>query len=139
VRFWDAARGRSLFMLSGSGGSVLSLAWSPSGRLLATGSADGDVRMWDTGTGDLRGTLTASGELALTTVPGGWFVHSPPSQPLDPLRLRLLVARHGPTADRGWHVLPLGGLARWFESPERVRASLAGQPQPPVTLPGAVD
>ncbi len=135
---WDVTTGERVREMTGLGGRVSSVAWSPDGQLLATESSNGNVHLWDV-TGGLRGTFTASGDLALATVPGGWFVHSPRSSPLDPLRLRLLVARPGLTPDRGWSVLPLGGLAQWFESPERVRASLAGQPQPPVTLPGAVD
>lgn len=125
--------------LARSGGGVGSVTWSPDGRQLATGSVDGDVRLWDTETCTLRGKLRALGDLALTTIPGGWFVLSPRSSVLDPLRLRLLVAQPGLTVDRGWQVLPLGGLARWFENPERVRAGLAGQPQPQVTLPSAVE
>jgi hypothetical protein len=38
-----------------------------------------------------------------------------------------------------WRILPLGGLGRWLESPERVRAALAGERQPPAVLPGAAE
>jgi WD40 repeat protein len=136
VRLWDGETGEIRRSLSGSGGYVLSLSWSPSGRELASGSSDGTVRLWDSETGELLAIFQAWEEMGLTTVPGGWFLHSPRSQPLDPHRLRLLVARPGPTPDRCWHVLPLGGLGRYLESPERVRAALAGERQPPAVLPG---
>ncbi len=139
VRVWDGASGELLREMGGTGGSVLSVAWSSSGGQLATGSSDGGVRVWDGASGLLRGTFVSLAEQSLATVPGGWFLHSPRSVPADPTRLHLLVAKPGKTADRGYRVLPLGGLARWFENAERVRASLAGEPQPPVTLPGAVE
>jgi WD40 repeat protein len=50
VRIWDEATGESR-ELEGHKGVVLSLAFSPDGRLLASG-ADHALRFWDTATGD---------------------------------------------------------------------------------------
>src|SRR4029450_9471543 len=44
--------GAKLVTLVGHAGEVLAVAYSPDGRLVATGSADGTARVWNAGTGD---------------------------------------------------------------------------------------
>jgi len=44
--------------LSGHTGSVYSVAFSPDGRLLASGSSDWTIRLWDVGTGQVVRTLS---------------------------------------------------------------------------------
>jgi WD40 repeat protein/predicted Ser/Thr protein kinase len=46
VRVWDASSGKVLFALGGHTGDVNVLAFSPDGTLLATGGADGSVKVW---------------------------------------------------------------------------------------------
>ncbi|WP_329244384.1 helix-turn-helix domain-containing protein [Streptomyces sp. NBC_01478] len=55
------------------GGKVLSVAFSPDGRTLATGSTDEAMRLWDTATGTLRATLSdrAGGVRAVAFSPDG--------------------------------------------------------------------
>ena len=48
---WDAGTGDELFALEGHSRSVLGIAVSRDGQRVATGSADGTVRLWDAGTG----------------------------------------------------------------------------------------
>jgi WD40 repeat protein/DNA-binding SARP family transcriptional activator len=48
----DAHTGAKLVTLVGHAGEVLAVAYSPDGRLVATGSADGTARLWNAVTGD---------------------------------------------------------------------------------------
>jgi WD40 repeat protein len=46
IEFWDFVVGRRLGAWKGHSGSVLSLAYSPDGRSIASGGNDAAVRVW---------------------------------------------------------------------------------------------
>jgi WD40 repeat protein len=64
VRLWDAS-GEPLAMFKGHAAAVVSIAWSPDGKRLVTGSRDETTQLWDADTGKmqitLRGTPMPSG------------------------------------------------------------------------------
>ena len=56
---WDAATGQETLTLKGHTGGVVSVAFSPDGKRLASASWDGTVKVWDAATG--QETLTLKG------------------------------------------------------------------------------
>ena len=60
VRVWDREKGNQLLELAGHKDYVLSLAINPAGNVLASGSWDGEIRLWNLKDGKLLKTFNAS-------------------------------------------------------------------------------
>src|SRR5262249_22549835 len=74
VKLWNPRTALPLLNLRDPAGSVMSLAFSPDGHLLATVGQDKSVKIWDTQSGNLINTLSAgegSGDLSVVFLPDG--------------------------------------------------------------------
>ena len=63
IRLWNVTSGGLLKTLIGHENSVRSIAFSPDGRTLASGSYDKTIRLWDANTGEPLKTFTGSENL----------------------------------------------------------------------------
>lgn len=59
ANLWDTATGKLKQVLQGHEKDIRSAAFSPDGNTVATGSADGIVKLWDAETGQVKATLDA--------------------------------------------------------------------------------
>ncbi len=59
ARLWDTANGKLKRALKGHTKDIRSAAFSPDGDTIATGSADGTVKLWNAATGEVKSTLDA--------------------------------------------------------------------------------
>jgi len=57
VRLWDTSTGRPLAILQGHTGMVRGVALSADGQLVASGSFDGTVKLWEASSGAILRTL----------------------------------------------------------------------------------
>ena len=74
MKLWDLATGQLLRTFEGHSGFVPSVAFSPDGVRVLSGSADGTMKLYKLETGDLVATLVGAGDgewVALT--PEGFF------------------------------------------------------------------
>jgi WD40 repeat protein len=68
IRLWDVASGRELRCLHGHLNSVWSVAFSPDGNTVVSGSVDNTLRLWNVASGQCVAILftTADGWVAFT-------------------------------------------------------------------------
>jgi WD40 repeat protein len=94
VRVLTADLTQEIAVLRGHRGRIRSMAYAPDGKVLATGSEDGTIKLWDAATGKELKTLTGHRSKVFTVAfspdgkllasgGGGWAYPAPPNQPSE--------------------------------------------------------
>ncbi len=93
IRLWDLESGQPIRTLTGHLDIIQSLAISPDGRVLVSGSADKSIRLWNLETGQKLGQLLFHTDtvLSLAISPNGSLLAS--GSLYDPIKLWDLAAR----------------------------------------------
>lgn len=77
VILWDVATRQALKTFEGPDSQLLSLAFSPDGKILAGGSVSGTIKLWEVATGKEMQTLNGNGPIpAITFSPDGKILAS---------------------------------------------------------------
>jgi WD40 repeat protein len=66
IQVWEAASGNIISVFTHHVNTVLTTSWSPDGTLIASGSADGTMYLWEVATGDVR--MSSTRKFALQAV-----------------------------------------------------------------------
>ena len=76
ARIWNVESGEVIDSLSSYSGILVSIAYSPDGKTILTGSSDGTARLWDVSSGQTLGTMNLdSGSVSTVTFsPDGRFI-----------------------------------------------------------------
>ena len=117
VKLWETRTDKLLLSLDGHTSSVNSVAWSPNGSMVASGSLDGSIRVWSIIGEPCRAIFLSLGELDwMTYTPQGDFIGS------DGVEERVMLA-----LEREGYQFPAGH--RFRRNPGAIRLALGGGAQ----------
>ena len=122
--YFESLLHRDLMSLRGHDGAVFSVKWSPDGQTLASGGADGTIRIWSSATGKQEREITLSGGevYCVAWSPDGRHLAALSADKLahilDPLTGRQIRSINRPNSN--------GRLDRLAYSPDARRLALLG-------------
>jgi hypothetical protein len=137
IKLWEVATGREVRTLSGHTDFVYSVAFSPDGKLLASGSWDGTIKLWDVATGREVRTLKGHTDEVIPWRSAPTGSSSPPAPAMTrrsscgmwPQEEKCGPSKATPAGSIPWRSAPTGGS--WPQVPLRLttRSSCGMWPQ----------
>lgn len=139
IKIWNILTGKVVHKLMGHYSTIRSVAFSPNGKVLASGSWDKTIRFWDTGTGAELATL-----VPLTK--DDWVIFTPDGRFDTNTSLDEVQSLHWVMPGDALNPLPLDIFMRDYYEPKLLERILAGAALKPVrdistlnrTQPGVV-
>jgi WD40 repeat protein/uncharacterized caspase-like protein len=126
LKLWEASSGRELRSFAsgrefnsftGHASNVRSVAFSPDGKRIISGGADGTMRIWDAQTGEeLAAMMVTRSDVQCTWTPKGFFIASQRD------------AGHSLVISRGITIESISQVYQSLYNPDLVRETLAGDP-----------
>ena len=117
IKLWKMSTGQQVRDFVGHEGGVLSVVFSPDGKLLASGGGDGTIRFWNMSNGKLLATLYVFPDASVIITPEGYFSGTGNYE------------KYVHFVD-GLKIYTFSQFARRFYRPELVKLALQGKPLP---------
>lgn len=134
IKIWDVKTGEEARVLAGHSQSIRSIAFSPNGKILVSGSWDGTIKLWNPTTGEELATLVPlnSAEKSDPFEEGNWVIFTPEGRFDTNINIDEVKNLNWVIPGDALHPLPLSIFMRDYYEPKLLQRILTGEKFRPV-------